>query len=78
MTDDARAQALDVARSLEKKGQVDAAVRAFLRLGALAEAARALAAVKRYADAGHLVMESLGVGPALVGGLDAEKKKLAM
>jgi hypothetical protein len=77
MSDDALKQALDVARSLEQKGQVDSAVRAFLRAGAVAEAARALAAVKRYADAGHLVMDSLGVGPALVGGLDAERKKLA-
>ncbi|MGO9712578.1 MAG: serine/threonine-protein kinase [Polyangiaceae bacterium] len=77
MTDDARQQALEGARALEKQGQVDAAVRAYLRVGAVADAARVLAAAKRYADAGHLVMESLGVGLALVGGLDAERKALA-
>ena len=78
MSDEARAQALEAARALEKQGQVDPAVRSFLRAGSVADAARVLAAAKRYADAGHLVMESLGVGPALVGGLDAEQKRLAM
>jgi serine/threonine-protein kinase len=75
---DERQQALEIARSLEKRGQTDAAVKSFLRLGAIEEAARALAGVKRYNDAGHLVMDYLGVGPALVGGLDDAKKKLAM
>jgi serine/threonine-protein kinase len=77
MTNDPRNQALDAARALEKEGQVDPAVRAYLRAGSVGEAARVLVAARRYADAGHLVMDSLGVGPALVGGLDADSKKLA-
>ena len=77
MSDDPRNQLLEAARALERDGQIDPAVRAYLRSGSVAEAARVLAAAKRYADAGHLVMESLGVGPALVGGLDDNKKKLA-
>ncbi len=72
-----RAHAIDAARALEKGGQTDDAVRGYLRAGAVEEAARALAAVKRYADAGHLVMQSLGVAPALVGGLDPDKKRMA-
>ena len=63
MTDDARTQALEAARALEKQGQVDPAVRQVLRAGFVADAARVLAAAKRYADAGHLVMDALGVGP---------------
>jgi serine/threonine-protein kinase len=77
MTADARSQALDAAREAERLGQVDAAVRAYLRAGAVAEAARVLVAAKRHAEAGHLVMESLGVGPGVVGSLDAERKALA-
>jgi serine/threonine-protein kinase len=77
MTEDTRAQALEQARALEKQGQIDLAVRQFLRAGFVADAARVLAGAKRYADAGHLVMDSLGVGPQLVGGLDAEKRNLA-
>jgi serine/threonine-protein kinase len=76
MSGDARSQALDAAREAEKAGQVDQAVRAYLRAGVVAEAARVLVAAKRHADAGHLVMDALGVGPALIGGLDAEKKAL--
>jgi serine/threonine-protein kinase len=72
-----RAHAIEAARALEKGGQTDNAVRGYLRAGAVEEAARALAAVKRYADAGHLVMQSLGVAPALVGGLDPDKKRMA-
>jgi tetratricopeptide (TPR) repeat protein len=68
--------ALEAARELERKGQVDPAVRAYLRAGSIADAARVLAGVKRYADAGHLVMDALGIGPALVAGLDPDKKKL--
>ncbi len=78
MSDDVRKQALEAARALEKRGEIDQAVRGYLRVGGVEEAARALASAKRYGDAGHLVMESLGVGPALVGGLDDHKKRLAM
>ena len=76
MTGDGRNPALDGARELEREGQIDPAVRAYLRAGSIADAARVLAGVKRYADAGHLVMDALGVGPALVAGLDADRKKL--
>jgi serine/threonine-protein kinase len=76
-TDQSRAEILEVARSLVRKGEVDAAVRTFLRAGAFDEAAGALASVRRFADAGHLIMDSLGVGTALLGGLDADRKKLA-
>jgi serine/threonine-protein kinase len=78
MSDDARKLAIESARALEKRGELDQAVHAYLRAGAVEEAARALAGAKRYADAGRLVMESLGVAPALVGELDADKKRLAM
>jgi hypothetical protein len=77
MSEDARKAAIEAARAIEKRGEIDQAVRQYLRVGAVEEAARALASAKRYGDAGHLVMESLGVGPALVGGLDDNKKRLA-
>lgn len=69
---------LEVARSLAKKGEIDAAVRTLLRAGAFEEAATTLVAVQRFADAGHLLVDAIGVGTSLFDGLDAERKKLAV
>jgi eukaryotic-like serine/threonine-protein kinase len=76
--DASRNQALEVARSLEKRGQTDPAVRAFLRVGAIDEAARVLVTAKRFADAGDLLVQSLGVPASDVGALDPESRKLAL
>jgi serine/threonine-protein kinase len=70
-------QTLEIARSLQQRGQVDAAVGAFLRAQAFEEAAQAYMAVERFADAGRLLMDSLNVGTALLAGLDPERKRLA-
>jgi len=71
-------QLLERARSLEKSGQADAAIKAFREAGALEDAARLLGASKRPRDAGQLLFESLRVQPAQVGQLDSTGKKRAL
>lgn len=77
MNAEERNKTLEAARALVKRGQVDAGVHAFLRVGAFEDAANALVSVRRFTEAGQLLMNALGVGPQMVAGLDAERKKLA-
>jgi serine/threonine-protein kinase len=74
----AQKQLLERARSLEKSGQADAAIKVFREAGALEDAARLLGASKRPRDAGQLLFESLRVQPAQVGQLDGAGKKRAL
>lgn len=71
------ASALETARSLVANGDIDGAVRVLLRAGAPVEAAQVLAQASRFNDAGHLLMDSLGVGPNMVRGLDPARKRVA-
>jgi serine/threonine-protein kinase len=76
--DDAARQTVEVARALERRGQIDAAVQAFLRVGEVDEAARALLAVRRSGDAARVLMQSLGVPVAKLATVDAARKKVAL
>jgi len=71
------ASVLETARGLAASGDVDGAVRLLLRAGAPFEAAQILAQASRFTDAGHLLMDSLGVGPGMVRGLDPARKRVA-
>jgi len=73
-----REKAVERARSLEKSGQGDAAVKLFQQAGALEEAARVLGALRRPRDAAQLLLETLGVEPSHAGRLDAAGKKRAL
>lgn len=73
-----RDKLIERARSFEKAGHGEAAVKAFKEAGALEEAARALGALRKPREAGQLLLESLGVGPAQAGRLDAAGKKRAL
>lgn len=73
-----RDKLIERARSLEKAGHGEAAVKAFKEAGAVEEAARALGALRKPREAGQLLLESLGVGPAQAGRLDAAGKKRAL
>ncbi len=59
MSDEARAATLELARSLERKGQIDAAVRAYLRVGGHEEAASALAGAGRLEEAAQVIAGDL-------------------
>jgi tetratricopeptide (TPR) repeat protein len=69
--------ALEAARALLAAGDVDGAVRGFLRQRAFDEAAKAYASKGRYLDAANMLMDAIGVGVGLVGGLDPQRKALA-
>ncbi len=66
------------ARLLEKNAQHDEAAMAYLDAGQPDEAARVLAAAKRFKNAGHLLLRHLGVGPDDVGALDDVGKRRAL
>ncbi len=72
----ARLRRIETAKELEGRGHLDHAVKEFLRAGAPAEAARALAAVGRLADAGEAILKSLGVEGTDVAGLSAADREL--
>ncbi|MGQ0507389.1 MAG: protein kinase domain-containing protein [Myxococcaceae bacterium] len=72
------ADAFEAARALEKRGNVDAAVAAYLSAAAPQEAARLLSTARRFLEAGQLLINALGVAPAEVRKLPPEKKKLAL
>ncbi|MBX3276143.1 MAG: hypothetical protein KF729_38175, partial [Sandaracinaceae bacterium] len=82
MSDDrkerARARRVATARELEQRGMLEHAVKTYLRAGAPAEAARALASAGRLADAAAAIIESLSVrAPAQdVAALGAEDRAL--
>ncbi|MBX3227177.1 MAG: protein kinase [Labilithrix sp.] len=69
--------ALAAARALLAAGDVDGAVRGFLRQRAFDEAAKAYASKGRYLDGANMLMDAIGVGVSLVGGLDPQRKALA-
>ena len=75
--DKARKAALEKAKQLEASGNVEEAVRAYRDADAVMEAAALLARHTRYADAGRLLVHSLGVEPEAVGMLDALHRKRA-
>jgi len=72
------AEAVELGRGLEKRGDVDGAVRAFARVGAVSEAVRVLVGARRFAEAADLTLRSLGVREAEVGGLQGDRRKLAL
>jgi serine/threonine-protein kinase len=69
---------LAAARSLEKAGKAEAAVKAYREAGAVEDAARLLGTLKRPRDAGQVLLESLGVRPEQAGRLDSAGKKRAL
>src|SRR5262249_4737820 len=69
---------IETAKALEKRGLVDSAVQAFLRAGDINEAARALMAARRFAEAGKLPWNSLNIQPLQVQRLDPNAKKQVM
>ena len=71
-------KALERARTLEKEGKGEAALKLYREAGAVEEAARMLGALRRPRDAAQVLLESLGVQPAQVGQLDAQGKKRAL
>ena len=71
-------KALERARTLEKAGQGEAALKLYREAGAVEEAARVLGALRRPRDAAQVLLEALGVEPAQVGQLDAQGKKRAL
>ncbi len=74
----AREKTLVRARSLEKAGKSEDAVKLFREAGAVDDAARVLGALRRPRDAAQVLLESLGVQPAHVGQLDSPGKKRAL
>jgi tRNA A-37 threonylcarbamoyl transferase component Bud32/tetratricopeptide (TPR) repeat protein len=76
--EEARRSALATAQTLEKRGLLDAALQAFQAAGATEDVARILLGQRRFADAGKVLLDSLGVAPDKVGALDAAKRKLAL
>ncbi|MCU0693002.1 MAG: hypothetical protein MUF54_16525, partial [Polyangiaceae bacterium] len=77
MTDATRKQNLDVARSLEKRGHVDAAVAAYVRAGAAEEASQALISVRRFGEAADLLLKLLGTSASRSAELDPDGRRLA-
>ena len=71
-------KALERARTLEKSGQAEAALKLFREAGAVDDAARLLGALRRPREAAQVLLESLGVQPAQVGQLEAPDKKRAL
>jgi serine/threonine-protein kinase len=74
----AREKALVRARSLEKAGKSDDALKLFREAGAVDDAARVLGALRRPRDAAQVLLESLGVQPGQVGQLDSQGRKRAL
>jgi len=66
------------ARSLEQQGQLEAAARAYVEIGASGDAGRVLVALRRYDEAGEILLRGLGVSPSQVGQLPADKRKEAL
>ena len=73
-----RDKLIERARSLEKAGQREAAVKAFRDAGSLEEAARLLGSLRKPREAGQLLLESLGVAPGQVAQLEPAGKKRAL
>ena len=71
-------KAVERARTLEKAGQGEAALKIFREVGAVEDAARVLGTLRRPRDAAQVLLESLGVQPSQVGQLDAQGKKRAL
>jgi serine/threonine-protein kinase len=78
MEDLKRKETLEIASALEKNGEVDLAVQAFVRAGAIEEAARVLTSARRFAEAGHLLFDALGVAASEVGRLEPARRKVAL
>lgn len=73
-----RRGALETARGLEKRGQLEAASRAFAELGEVEEAARLLVQLKRHGEAADLVLRHVGLTPATAAGAAGETRRLAL
>lgn len=72
----ARQRRIETGRELEARGHLDRAVTQFLRAGAPAEAARALAKVGRLADAGDAILKGLSIEGDDVAGLSADDRAM--
>jgi len=65
------------AKALEANGQLEGAAKGYADAGDFAEAARVLVALRRFEDAGNLLIRGLGVPPDQVGALTTQKRKEA-
>src|SRR5262245_33481596 len=72
-----RRETLEIARTLERQGEIDLAVNAYMRAGSVEEGARVLTAARRFGDAGRLILQVLGVAAKDVGKLDPPGRALA-
>lgn len=79
MDEETRRQTRDTARLLERRGQIDAAVQAFLRVGDVDDAARVLVAARRYAEAAQAFLVGAGTNDLTrIRSLDSVKKRFAL
>ena len=70
--------ALAQARALEAKGDKEGALKLYMRAGAGDDVVRLLIAARRFAEAGKLLLTSVGGSAAKLAGLDTAKKKRAL
>lgn len=71
-------KALELARALEREGNSDSAFHIYVEQGAVDDAARLLSAQRKFAEAGKLLLRSLGVEADQVGQLESAQKKRAL
>ena len=57
--------------------ELDATIKQLLRSGAFEQAATLLADAGRFADAGHMLLDGLGVGISMISGLATEQRAIA-
>jgi serine/threonine-protein kinase len=76
--DEEKRKAIQGAKVLEKHGRQDAAVQLLKQAAVYDEAARILSGQRRFAEAGELLMNGLGVTLEQVPALNTEGKKLAL
>jgi len=73
-----RQKALTEARSLERGGNHQAAIRAYIHAGHAMDASRLLANIGRFGDAGDLLLKALKLSPTEVGTLTGPRRGAAL
>lgn len=77
LMDDETRRLLEEAHKAEQRGEIDAAIRGYLRADLLDEAVRLLVATQRFLHAGQVLVRALGVAPSRAGSLDATGRQRA-
>jgi serine/threonine-protein kinase len=71
-------KAVEAARLVERRGETDAAIDAYIRLGMIEDAVRVAASAGRFLEAAQIALRALGRDVRAFGGLEGAERRLAL